>query len=93
MGDIGTLPRLLEDERVEVRLVKGSTHVLNAEAIDALVAHLQVARAMLSAAPLGGEIRNQGFATTEYGLSLAVAGPPLTRKCLYEVIMIPKMQY
>jgi len=43
-----SLPRLLEEGRVEVRLVSGCTQVLRLEEIDALMDHLQVARGLVS---------------------------------------------
>ena len=44
---MANLPRLLEEGRVEVRLVDKGTHVLDLIQVDALIAHLQSARKVL----------------------------------------------
>ncbi|OHD28237.1 MAG: hypothetical protein A2Y38_25270 [Spirochaetes bacterium GWB1_59_5] len=53
------LPRLLEDDRVEVRIESFCTHVFKEPEIDVLIAHLQEAKALLSAQP--AEIEPSGI--------------------------------
>lgn len=42
---------------------------------------------------IGGAIRTEGFATTEFNLALPVEGPALSKAMMYDIILIPKKQY